>query len=365
MTTVTSKAEGRPRLCFVGPLAGSRRDHVVTQGVWLSRYFHAAGYEVIAVSASPNRYVRLLDITWTLLRRHRRIDILFLHVYGGASFVVEDVASFIGRCSGHRIIMMLHGGAMPEFMASFPRWTRRVLRRADAIVAPSAFLARAVEPLGLRCGVIPNVIDIRLYPFRLRRAIAPRLFWMRSFHPVYNPLMAVKVLERLRATHPEATLVMGGQDKGMQAEVERYARDRGLGDAVRLPGFLGTERKLREGSAADIFINTSHVDNMPVAVLEGGALGLPVVSTTVGGITHLLRDGETALLTPDGDVEAMVAAIQRLLRDPDLAGRLSTAGRRLAELSSWEQVRPQWEALFESLRVQPVQRETRRGDVRH
>ncbi|OLD65974.1 MAG: hypothetical protein AUI47_00875 [Acidobacteria bacterium 13_1_40CM_2_68_5] len=86
-----------------------------------------------------------------------------------------------------------------------------------------AFLARAVEPHGFRCGVIPNVIDIRLYPFRLRRAIAPRFFWMRSFHPVYNPLMAVKVLERLRATHPEATLVMGGQDKGMQAEVERYA----------------------------------------------------------------------------------------------------------------------------------------------
>ena len=132
-----------------------------------------AGYEVIAVSASPNRYVRLLDITWTLLRRRRRIDILFLHVYGGASFVVEDVASFIGRCSGHRIIMMPHGGSMPEFMASFPRWTRRVLRRADAIVAPSAFLARAVEPHGFRCGVIPNVIDIRLYPFRLRRAIPP------------------------------------------------------------------------------------------------------------------------------------------------------------------------------------------------
>ena len=132
---------------------------------------------------------------------------------------------------------------------------------------------------------------------------------------------------------------------------------------MRLPSFLGTERKLREGSAVDIFINTSHVDNMPVAVLEGGALGLPVVSTTVGGITHLLKDGETALLTSDGDVEAMVAAIQRLLRDPDLAGRLSTAGRRLAERSSWEQVRPQWEALFASLLIQADGRESGRDDA--
>ncbi|HYS06101.1 MAG TPA: glycosyltransferase family 4 protein [Candidatus Dormibacteraeota bacterium] len=348
---MTSKAEGRPRLCFVGPLAGSRHGYVVTQGVWLSRHFRDAGYDVTAVSASPNRYARLLDITWTLLRRRRRIDILFLHVYGGASFVVEDVASLIALRSRHRIVMMLHGGAMPEFMASFPRWTRRVLRRADAIVAPSPFLARALEPYGLRCGVIPNVLNIRLYPFRLRSVLGPRLFWMRSFHPVYNPLMAVDVLERLRTTHPDATLVMGGQDKGMQADVERHARDRGLGDAVRLPGFLDMERKLREGSASDIFINTSHVDNMPVAVLEAGALGLPVVSTTVGGIADLLKDGETALLTPDGDVEAMVEAIRRLLRDPDLAGRLSAAGRRLAERSSWDQVRSQWESLFASLLI--------------
>src|SRR5207247_1616088 len=198
-----------------GPLAGSRHGHVVTQGVWLSRYFRAAGYDVTAVSASPNRYVRLLDITWTLLRRRRRIDILFLHVYGGARFVVVGMASWIGR----------------------------------------------------------------------------------RFDPVYSRLMAMQVLERLRTTHPEATLVMGGQDKGMQEEVERYARDRGLGDAVRLPGFLATERKLREGSAADIFINTSHVDNMPVAILEAGALGLPVVSTTVGGIADLLQEDRKSVVS--------------------------------------------------------------------
>ncbi len=339
----------RPRLCFVGPLAGSRPGYVVTQGVRLSGHFRDAGYDVIAVSSSPNRYMRLLDIAWTLIRRHRWIDIMILHVYGGASFIVEDVASLIGRRSGCRIIMVLHGGAMPEFMATFPRWTRRVLNRADAIVAPSAFLARAVEPRGFHCRVIPNVVDIGRYPFRSRRAITPRLYWMRSFHPVYNPLMAVKVLERLHSSHPEATLVMGGQDKGMQAEVERYARDQGLIQALRLPGFLDMQGKLREGSVADIFINTSHVDNMPVAVVEAAALGLPIVSTRVGGVPDLLIDGETALLVPDDDVEAMTSAILRLLGDASLAGRLAENGRRLAERSAWEQVRPQWDDLFASL----------------
>src|SRR2546425_347689 len=265
MASTTQTDSGRLRgsasrpagLCFVGPLAGARPGYVVTQGVRLSVHFRDAGYPVIAVSESPNRYVRLLDIAWTVLRRARRIDILVVHVYGG-----------------------------------------------------------------------------------------PRLFWMRSFHRVYNPLMAIRVLERLRASHPEATLVMGGQDKGMQAETRGLAASLGLSDRVRFPGFLDTEAKAREGKAADIFINTSHVDNMPVAVIEAGALGLPVVSTTVGGIADLLTEGETALLTPDDDVEAMAGAVRRLLADPDLSARLSANGRQLAERSAWERVRGLWEELF-------------------
>jgi glycosyltransferase involved in cell wall biosynthesis len=188
---------------------------------------------------------------------------------------------------------------------------------------------------------------------------------MRSFHPVYNPLMAIKVLERVRSAHPDATLVMGGQDKGMLAEVERYARARGLLGALRLTGFLDMEGKLREGTAADIFVNTSHVDNMPVAVLEACALGMPVVSTAVGGITDLLCDGETALLSPDDDVEAMAVSIQRLLREPDRVANLSAAGRRLAERSGWEQVRPEWEGLFATLMARGARPEIGRDRVRH
>jgi glycosyltransferase involved in cell wall biosynthesis len=188
---------------------------------------------------------------------------------------------------------------------------------------------------------------------------------MRTFHAVYNPTMAVHVLERLRATHPRATLVMGGQDKGMQAEVMALARKIGLGDAVQFPGFLDMAGKAREGQAADIFINTNHVDNMPVSLVEAAAMGIPVVSTAVGGVTDLVQDGESALLVPDGDVEAMVTSIRRLLRDPDLAGRLSDNGRNLARRSAWEQVHPRWEALFSSLMSHPALTPRRGTDVRH
>jgi glycosyltransferase involved in cell wall biosynthesis len=158
--------------------------------------------------------------------------------------------------------------------------------------------------------------------------------------------MAVRVLARLRAKIPNATLVMAGKDKGIEQEVRRLARDLDVSESVRFVGFLDKTGKKNVGAAAEIYLNTNRVDNMPVSVVEACAMGLPVVATAVGGIPDLLSHCETAMLVPDEDDEAMVQAIQSLLSNPDLAGRLSANGRRLAERSSWDQVLPQWEKVF-------------------
>ena len=338
-----------PRLGFVGHMVGRNPGYITTQGQILADLFEEAGYPVISFSPLLNKYRRLADIVRTLIRQRRNIDVLIVEVYGGPSFIAEDIASWLGRRFGHRVVMWLHGGAMPEFMARYPQWTRRVLGRADAVVTPSEFLARAVVPYGFQAHVIPNVVDLSAYPFRHRQSVSPRLFWMRTFHPIWNPLMAVRVLARLRATIPEASLVMAGRDKGFEGEARQLAEQSGLNGAVRFAGFLGLAEKLHEGHVADIFINTNRIDNMPVAIVEACAMGLPVVATAVGGVPDLLKDGETGLLVPDEDDEMMVAAIKRLLNDPELAGRLSANGRRLAERSAWEQVRPQWEQLVADL----------------
>jgi glycosyltransferase involved in cell wall biosynthesis len=327
-------------------MLGRNPGYVTTQGLILADRFAAAGYRVLSTSSVTNRYLRLLDILWTLIRCCRRIDFQCLEVYSGPSFVVADLSSWLGKCLGQRIVMTLHGGGLPEFMARHPRWACRVLGRADALVTPSLYLARAVGKYGFHAEVIPNVVDLSDLPYQHRKYLRPRLFWMRSFHPIWNPEMAVRVLARLRQDVPAATLVMAGQDKGSRAEVERLAKRLRLEGAVYFPGFLDAAGKVREGSAADIFLVTNRVDNMPVAVVEACAMGLPVVATAVGGIPDLLTDQETGLLTPDNDEEAMAGAIRQLLGDPDLAARLSTNARRLAVQSSWEQVRPRWEQLF-------------------
>ncbi len=311
----------KPRLCVVGPLVGRNPGRVTTPGETLAARFSTAGYCVTATSSAANRYVRLIEIVGTLMRSRQVIDTVLLQVYGGRSFVVEDSASALASRCGHRIVMHLHGGAMPAFMTRFPRWTRRVLSRADAIVVPSSFLARAVERYGWVARTIPNGIDVSAYAFRRRGPVSPRLFWMRSFNAAYNPMMAVRVLARVRSSLPAATLVMGGQDDGLQGSVRAAAVRLGVQGAVRFVGFLDPAGKEREGAAA-----------------------------------------ETGLLVRDDDVEAMSAAVERLVRDPALAGHLSITGRREAERCSWTQVLPQWERLFEQLTPHPRSSRQPRGN---
>lgn len=322
---------------------------VTSQGELLAGLLAEAGYPTRVTSHKPARLPRLIDTLRSLFAWRMEIDLVIHQVFSGPAFAVTDAASTLCGILGLRQIFVLHGGALPEFAAEHGRWIRRVMRRAAAVVAPSPYLAEVfagfTDP-ALRVRVIPNILEIENYPYRHRPVVEPRVLWMRTFHEVYHPEMAVEVLADLRRTHPDATLTMAGQEKGLHAAVQELARNRGLADVVRFPGFLGPEAKAREFGGHDIYLNTNRVDNMPVSVLEAGAFGLPVVATAVGGVPYLLREGETGLLVPDGDARAMADAARRLLGEPGLAGKLSANGRRLAESCAWEPVRAQWESLF-------------------
>ena len=339
----------KPGLCFVGPMVGRRLGYSPAQLQTLCDLFVGEGYRAVSASALENRIARLTDIVKTIVRHQREVDVLIIDVFSGSSFVVADLASRLGRALGKPIVLILRGGALPQFSARHPRWTQSVLSRANAIVAPSEFLARVAVKLGFRPRVIPNVIDISKYPYRCRERVNPRLFWMRSFHPMYNPSMAMRVMGRLSSDVPEASLVMAGQDKGLQSTVVKLAEEAGLDGSVHFPGILDMAGKTHEGSKADIFLITNRIDNMPVSALEACAMGIPIVATAVGGIPDLLKDEETGLLVPDDNDEAMAGAIRRLINERGLAARLSINGRRLAERSSWHQVQPLWEGVFAEL----------------
>jgi glycosyltransferase involved in cell wall biosynthesis len=336
----------KPHICFVGPMLGRNRNWVPNPMETLAPHLAARGYSCTLTSTIVNKYRRLLDIVQTILRRHGEFDAICIQVYSGPSFVVEDIASWLCQFFKKPVVMMLHGGSMPEFMARYPRWSRRVLGRAQILVTPSAYLSQAVQPHGFTARIIPNLLTLQDYPFRHRLTVRPALIWMRTFYGYYRPDLAVEVLAHLHAEYPEATLTMAGQDKGLLPATQALVKKLGLEQHVRFPGMLDAAGKQREFAQHDLFLNTTQIDNMPICLLEAGAFGTPIVSTNVGGVPYLVQDGQTALLTPPDDVAAMSRAVCRLIQEPGLAARLSQGGRAIAEGCAAERIVPLWEQVF-------------------
>ncbi len=218
-------------------------------------------------------------------------------------------------------------------------------------VAPGELLLEEMRPFHDAPLLLPNPVNLAAYEARVRRSVGPRLVWLRSFHEIYNPTLAPRVVALLAREFPAVRLTMVGRDKGDGSFHRTREAAAALGVADRITFTGGVLKRdvpdiLRRG---DIFLNTTDVDNTPVSVLEALASGLCVVSTNVGGVPHLLEDGRDALLVPAGDAEAMAASVRRLLEDPSLAERLSRKGLRKAERFDWSLVMPQWESLFESV----------------
>jgi glycosyltransferase involved in cell wall biosynthesis len=330
-------------------MLGQNTGWVLSQGEIQANLFAGEGYPVRVTSTSPNRVLRLADTVRSLLAWRRSVDVIVLMVFSGPAFGLADMASLLAKKMNKPLVLWLHGGNLPDFARRYPGWVGRVVRRGDALVSPSGYLADFFQRWGLAVRVIPNVLDIGQYPYRQRSRSQPRLLWMRTFHRFYQPEMALAVLAEVQQAYPGAILTMAGQDKGLKGRVMDRASRQGLADRVRFVGFLDAAGKQREFATHDIFLNTNRVDNAPVSLIEAAAYGLPIVTTAAGGIPHLLRHEETGLLVDVGDVPGMSRAVKRLLREPDLVSRLSGNGRDLAETFAWPRVKLQWDNLLAGL----------------
>ena len=307
-----------------------------------------AGVTVITASDKPGRLPRLADMTWTAWRNRGRYGVACVDVFSDAAFMWAEAVCWVLRRAGKPYVLTLRGGSLGRYAERHPRRVRRLLGSAAVVTAPSGYLAEQLRPYRSDILVLPNALELTAYPFRLRESPRPRLVWLRSFHEIYNPSMAPRVLASLRQRWPEATLCMVGPDKGdgSYQRMLKTAEELGVKDRLRLPGLVSKDEVPNLLSGADIFLNTTNVDNTPVSVMEALACGLCTVSTNVDGIPFLLEDGTDALLVPRDDASGMAAAVERLLTEPGLARRLSEAGRRKIEQMDWSSIIQLWISLL-------------------
>ena len=345
-----STTQNDPAVLLVGNfLSGQIGNHCVCED--LATNLSNAGLKVITTSHHKPRLRRMADMVSTILRQRRDYGVANVDVYSGLAFGLAEAACAALRSCGKPFVLTLHGGNLPNFSKKWPGRVRRLLRGAHAVTTPSRYLMEEMNMYRDDILLLPNPLEIDQYPFRIREPAAPKLIWLRSFHEIYNPTLAVEVMARLLPDHPKATLTMVGPDKGdgsFQATGE-LAEQRGLSDRIEFTGGVPKESIPGHLSAADILINTTNIDNTPISVLEAMACGLCVVSTNVGGIPHLVTDQSNGILVQPRDAEAMTQSIAAILRDSSLSSRLSANARQHAEQFDWDNVLPQWIELLRNV----------------
>jgi len=339
-----------PRVLIVGNFLSS---YGFSRGVCeeLAPRLRAAGWSVLTVSNRKWKLARLADmVSSTWLLRHR-YDVAQVDVYSGPAFLWAEAVCAVLRQLGRPYVLTLHGGRLPEFSAVNEKRVRGLLGSAAAVTVPSRYLLERMSGYRSSLTLLPNGLELSNYPFRRRRPLQPKIVWLRAFHEIYNPSMAVRAVARLKDQFPGLRLIMTGADKGDASKEQTLAaaKDLGVQDLVQMNGPVPKANVPQSLESGDIFINTSSIDNTPVSVLEAMAAGLCVVSTDAGGMPYLLRSGHTGLLVPRDDDKAMAGAIRQLLEDQELADQIQLGARAQVAAFDWSAVLSQWQRLFASV----------------
>lgn len=320
------------------------------RNIWndLSERLAENAWGVLTTSRQENQFLRLLDMLQTILFRRKQYALAQIDVFSGKAFMFAELCSGLLKWLNKPVLLNLHGGGLLDFAKKHPRRVTALLNKSNLVVTPSPFIQQGLRAFHPDIRIIPNPIDISRAIFRPRSELQARLVWVRAFHAVYNPTLAVRVLHHLAAEFPNIHLTMIGPDKGdgsLQLTT-KVAQVLGLENKIELVSGIAHELVAEYMDRSDIFINTTNYDVAPRSVLEAMACGLCVVSTNVGGMAWLVEDGQNGLLVPPDNPEAMAAAIKRVLSDSQLASRLSVNARQKAASLDWSVILPKWEDIL-------------------
>ena len=216
------------------------------------------------------------------------------------------------------------------------------------------------ERVGFRpelCSVIYNGIDVR----RVERQATPQQARESLGLPPGGPLIAslgmlhrykgfaflIQALPALLQKFPDAQIAIAGTGP-QETELRRMAARAGVSASLHWLGFCGNARTLLE--AADVYVQPSLVEACPMALLEAGAMGLPVVASAVGGVPEVILDGETGLLVPRMEPAPLSVALKTLLSDAAMRARMGAAGRvRIYENFTRERMVAETLAVYEQM----------------
>ncbi|MDX1494217.1 MAG: glycosyltransferase family 4 protein [Longimicrobiales bacterium] len=280
----------------------------------------------------------------------------------GFDVVVEDlnkVPLFTRYWTSAPVVLLAHhlfgttafqAGPFPVALATW--WLERpipLLYRRVPVIAVSESTRDDLVRRGLRRNlieVIPNGIDLERYAADTgSRTVSPSLVYVGRLKEYKRVDLVLEAVARLEGRGIQVDFDVAGQgdrESALKAQAERLD----VANRVRFHGFVSEERKVQLLREAWIHVLTSPKEGWGISSIEAAACGTPTVASDAPGLRESVVDGETGLLVPHGDVDALAAALERLITQPELRKRMGEGALAFSRRFSWDASADAVEALL-------------------
>ncbi|MCF7970311.1 MAG: glycosyltransferase family 4 protein [Methylococcaceae bacterium] len=296
--------------------------------------------------------VRLLTYVGEVYKLTGKVDVLHVFANSGWSWQLFTApVIWIAYLRKTPVIVNYRGGEARTYFEKSIKWVAPSMKRASVIVVPSGYLKQVFAEFNFETRVIANIINLQRFKPAEKNKNAlniPHLIVTRNLEPIYGLVTAIKAVAIVKEKIPHFKLSIAGSGP-QKEELKKLVSDLELESTVVFTGKLRPDEVADLYQAADIMLNPTTVDNMPNSVLEAMASGVAIITTNVGGIPYIVKDGKTALLVEVNNAQQMADKIMLLLDNKPLYLNLVTNGLTEVQQYAWEHVKKQWLALYQSL----------------
>ncbi|MGI5915774.1 MAG: glycosyltransferase [Anaerolineae bacterium] len=248
-----------------------------------------------------------------------RPDVVHLHRYDTLGLLGSSILRNLPR------VYTEHG--TPSLTWNYP-YDGRQVNRADVVIAVSEQSAAAIRDVWA-CRrpviVLPSMVRDPGEP-EIRYDGSPTATFIGRVDENKNVIGLVRAFEHVVADLPEARLIVAGDGPAL-APARCAARASSVGRSVHFCGAFKPDQLGKIMAETDVVVLFSHLEGLPIALIEAMAHGRPVVASDVGGVSELVEDGVTGLLVPDGDEDALARALSRLLSDTEMRQAMGLRAR--------------------------------------
>lgn len=316
------------------------------------KMLEAFNFVEISASGLAKYYKPFLAIFRSLKYLPKKYKAVHLHTASYKDFYRNVPFVYLFKLMGKKVALHVHGGRFGQFMQEHPALVKKVCRKADALIGVSSTFTDFFKKEGLNGNVylLHNGIDPQSSPIVRDKDNSDKVVFS-YFGAITDTKGIFDVVEAIGRNKDifkdKIHLYIGG--KGQTERLEKLIGEYGISDLVTYLGWLDAEKKHNLLTETDVYVQTSSFESFGISILEAMDYGLPVITTGIGGIPDLVKDGKNGIIVPVGDKSRISEAMLRLADDSELRRNMGAESAKHAKNFYFPKIEKDLKNLYESL----------------